>query len=66
MTDGYKLYEIRQRMGLSQMQMAELLNTSQQQYSKYERGFQDLTGHKIIEYCKALDVTPNELLGFES
>lgn len=66
MTNGYKLYELRTKRGISQMEMAEKLNTTQPQYSKYERGIQDITGQRIIEICKILDVTPNDLLGFEN
>ena len=61
----YKLYELRTKRVLSQLEMAEKLNTTQPQYSKYERGVQDLTGKRIIELCKILDCTADELLGME-
>ena len=50
----YKLYELRTKKSKSQEDIAAALGTSQQQYSKYERGVQDLTGMRIIELCKIM------------
>lgn len=65
METGYQFRQIRQRKGLSQMQVANLLNTTQPQYNKYETGKQDPTARVIIELCKIFGVTADELLGIE-
>ena len=61
----YRLYELRTKNNKSQEDIAAALGTSQPQYSKYERGVQDLTGKRIIELCRILDCTADELLGIE-
>ena len=63
MKAGYNLREIRTRLGYSQEDMADMLHTTQPQYSKYERGIQDMTAQRIIEICKILNVSADELLG---
>lgn len=63
MKKGYQLREIRTRKGCSQLEIAELLNTTQQQYSKYETGVQELPARHIITLCRFYKVSADELLG---
>lgn len=65
MTNGYNLKKIRQIRGLSQMEVANLIETTQPQYNKYETGKQDPTAKVIIALSKIYNVTPNDILGFE-
>ena len=63
MKKGYHLREIRTAKGYSQLQIAELLNTTQQQYSKYETGLQELPARHIITLCQFYKVSADALLG---
>lgn len=63
MKKGYHLREIRTAKGYSQLQIAELLNTTQQQYSKYETGTQELPARHIVTLCQVYKVSADELLG---
>jgi phage antirepressor YoqD-like protein len=38
---------------------------SLQQVQKYENASNRLTGGRIIELCKLLDITPHDLMGWE-
>lgn len=57
------LIKIRKSKQLSQAYIAELLQTTQQQYSKYETGAQEIPVRHIIKLCEFYEVTANELLG---
>jgi transcriptional regulator with XRE-family HTH domain len=61
---GSRLVELRKARGLTQVEMAERLGTTQSFVSKYERGELRLHGELIIKLAAALDVTTDELLGF--
>ena len=52
MEKGYKLREIRTEKGYSQLDIANVLNTTQQQYSKYEVGTQELPARHVVTLCK--------------
>lgn len=60
------LTKIRKAKGYSQAQIAEKLQTTQQQYSKYEIGKQEMPIHHVITLCKFYGVTANELIGIET
>ena len=59
----HNLKTIRKERGLSQAQVAAALNTTQQQYSKYEKGLHELPASRIIVLCKLFDVSADWLLG---
>ena len=59
------LRAIRKANGLSQADIAELLGTTQQQYSKYENGTHELPISRLIILCKYYKVSANWLLGIE-
>lgn len=65
MNKGYKLREIRTKKGYSQLDIANVLNTTQQQYSKYETGTQELPARHIVTLCRFYKISANELLGIE-
>lgn len=65
MNNGYKLREIRTKNGYSQLEIANVLNTTQQQYSKYETGTQELPARHIVTLCYFYKVSADELLGIK-
>lgn len=58
--------KIRKSKGYSQAKIAEILQTTQQQYSKYETGTQEIPVRHIIKLCEIYGVSANELLGIDS
>lgn len=62
---GQNLREARRSMGMTQAQLAKELHKHQSDYSEYETGKIELDYEKIVFLCKRLDVTPNDLFGFE-
>lgn len=46
---------------LTQKEIASSLNMTQQQYSRFENGVFELNYSQILEICKILDITPNEI-----
>jgi len=60
-----KLKEIRQNKGLTQSDIAKILNVSTAAVSRYESRERQLDPEQIIKLSLALEVTPNDLLGFE-
>lgn len=58
-----QIKRIRKAKGLSQAEMAQKLETTQQQYSKYERGTQEMPVRQLIRICKALNASADEILG---
>lgn len=61
---GENLKYARKLKGLTQKQVAEQLNMTQQQYSRFENGVFELNYDLIVSLCKMLDTTPNELFDF--
>lgn len=57
--------KIRKEKGYSQTEIAELLKTTQQQYSKYERGEQEIPVRHIKTLCEFYKVTANKLIGID-
>lgn len=55
--------ETRKRRNVSQKQMAELLGTTQQQYSKYEKLQQELPIRHLITICDYFDISADWVLG---
>lgn len=58
--------KIRKAKGYSQAQIAEKLQTTQQQYSKYETGFQEIPVRHIITLCKIYEISADKLLGIDT
>ena len=62
---GNNIKQARKYKKLTQTEMAKLLNMTQQQYSRFENGVFELNYNQIIQICKLLDTTPNEIFNFE-
>ena len=60
-----RIKEIRQKKGLTQSQLAEMLSTTQSTVGKYEREEIQLTVDTIIKICKVFEVSADYLLGLE-
>ena len=59
------LRSIRMERGFSQMEISELLNTTQQQYSKYENGQNEIPVRHVITLCKFYGISADWLLGLK-
>lgn len=65
MKQGYNLRKVRTAKGYSQLDIANVLKTTQQQYSKYETGAQELPARHILTLCQFYRISADELLGLE-
>lgn len=59
----YRIKDIREDSDLKQKEIAKVLQTTQQQYSKYETGKADITGEKIIKLCLYYNISADYILG---
>lgn len=64
-TVGANLKAARKAMGVTQKQLADELKKYQSDYSEYETGKTQLDYEKIVFLCRRLDITPNDLFGFD-
>ncbi len=55
--------ELREDRDLSQTQIAEVLGTTQQVYSRYEKGINEIPVRHIITLCKFYKVSADYILG---
>ena len=55
----------RKAKGLTQAQLAKEMQKYQSDYSEYETGKVQLDYEKIVFLCKRLEITPNDLFGFD-
>lgn len=58
-----KIYETRKDKDISQKEIANLLNITQQQYSLYETGKRKLPAAMLAKICIKLDVSADYILG---
>ena len=58
-----RLQELRTEKGLSQEEAAKALGVTQQSYSRYERGGNELGYSALIKFAKFFDVSVDYLLG---
>ena len=63
-TLGQRIKAQRIRIGMTQDELAEELLIPKASVSAYENDRIDIKGSRIVELAKALEVTPNYLLGF--
>lgn len=61
---GNNIKEARKVKGLTQKDMAIKLHMTQQQYSRFENGIFELNYQQILDICNILDITPNEIFGY--
>jgi len=62
-THGQRLARIRKERGITQVELAQRLDTSQTAISDYERDVLRLNGDVIVRLADILDVSSDELLG---
>jgi transcriptional regulator with XRE-family HTH domain len=62
---GKRLMELRVQRGLTQVQLAELIESSQRCISRYETVAELPPAQVIVELAKALKVTTDELFGLK-
>ena len=58
-----RLKELRINIELKQEYIAKLLNTCQQQYSKYEKGIQEIPAHHLITLADFYNTSVDYILG---
>lgn len=58
-----RLRKLRSNRRLTQAQIADVLNTTQQQYCKYEHELQEIPVRHIITLCRFYKVSADWLLG---
>lgn len=58
---GTVIKDARKIKQLTQREVAKIFHMTQQQYSRFENGVFELNYQQIVEICKLLDLTPNEL-----
>lgn len=61
--DMYRLKDLREDRDLTQKQIAEVIKTTQQQYSKIESGKSDISGEKLKLLAKFYNVSADYILG---
>lgn len=59
---GNKLLYIRKNIGLTQAEVAEAAGLSDRTYADIERGTANMRVETLLRICRALHVTPNEIL----
>ncbi len=59
----YRIRDLREDRDLTQEQIAKIIKTTQQQYSKIETGKADITGEKLILLAKFYKVSVDYILG---
>lgn len=59
----YRIKDLREDRDLMQIEVANMLGISQQQYSKIETGSSDINGKKLIKLAKFYKVSTDFILG---
>jgi transcriptional regulator with XRE-family HTH domain len=65
MTIHQTLKQLRKSRGISQFQMASILNKSQNAYSMMESGRSKIDAALVPDICSAFDISPNELFEYK-
>ena len=60
------LKDARKSTGLTQKEVAQFMYMTQQQYSRFENGIFELNYQQILNLCKLLNISPNELFDIEN
>lgn len=61
-TIGNKLYAIRKRCGMTQMEVAVEADISERTYADFERGTLNIRIETFLRICQALHISPDEVL----
>lgn len=62
---GENIKKARKYKGYTQKQVADIFHMTQQQYSRFENGVFELNYQQIVDICKLLDTSPNEIFNFD-
>jgi transcriptional regulator with XRE-family HTH domain len=65
-TVGNKLLAIRKKKGLTQAETAEAAGLSDRTYADIERGTVNMRVETLLRICRALNITPDDVLTDES
>jgi transcriptional regulator with XRE-family HTH domain len=60
---GQRLRALRQERDWSQARLARILGTHQTNVSEMERGVRGMSVKQLVKLARALDVSPNDLIG---
>lgn len=60
-----RLRDLREDKDLTQSDIAKLLGTTQQVYSRYEKGINQLPIHHLITLCRFYGVSSDSILGIK-
>ncbi|MBQ8201005.1 MAG: helix-turn-helix transcriptional regulator [Clostridia bacterium] len=63
---GNKLYSIRKRYGMTQLETAAAAEISEKTYADLERGKLNIRLDTLLRICEALHITPDEILTDDS
>jgi len=61
-----KIKDIREDKDKTQKQIAEILQTTQQQYGRYEKGTRELPIRHLITLCKYYNISSDYILGLSN
>lgn len=59
----YRIKDLREDNDLTQAEIARVIKTTQQQYSKIENGKADISGQKLILLARFYNVSADYILG---
>ena len=63
---GQRLKELRENADITQLDLSLSAGCSKNYISALERGINKLTVPMLLEYCKALHLTPNDVLNYST
>ena len=63
MVEMYRIRDLREDRDLSQAEIAKVIKTTQQQYSKIETGRADISGEKLKLLAEYYNVSADYILG---
>ena len=63
---GMRIRLRRLELGISQQKLGKALGVTFQQIQKYEQGTSRISGGRLSELCRVLQVDPNYLFGWQS
>lgn len=61
-----KVKHFRELKGLSQRDVAKILDITQASYWRLEKGISLLNSNQIVKLCNLFECTPNDLLDFKT
>lgn len=63
---GNKLYALRKKAGMTQLEVAVAADISERTYADIERGTVNMRIETVLRICEVLHITPDEILTEES